>query len=567
MKTINYLLLGLTIILGLVSCNSKIKHQDDDDAAETNKTAYIINVSGYNNAEKAAITAMQGIINRSGAYVYLKNVDAWTNNIQLQAGKSLTNAIPADLLKKYPFADLYWIDYYKEKHDYTFIDATPESLYNTFKDKFKGVIFFGAANNDVCLPTTVLNCASMEDAIPVNANLLNGKFNFLKTGVDNGTLSTIHNLADMFSTPFEAQQWAIDKYLSKTANDFVGSSYNEGEAGTYQNDYVIQKKGFMFQLNFATNRANDAPLLDRILDRMAPLSFVWGWGAGGEEAIISRLAPKGMVLLCANCPNGSFHAAVKPLSNTFTQKNKTNAATVTLENKVYIAFMINEGDTYKTMAGLYNMGSWLHSARGTLPINWGTDPLLFDLLPALMEFYYNEAKSGDYFFNATSGYGYTHPASFNKEYLPLLQSATKKSSQKADTEYLDIWYFSGMANRWSWVKGAGMKGVTLWEGAQRTYYPLDGVIAIESNLYYYYEKLGNGEAVGSRISIEKQPEYTADKIRQSYSATTPKFVVVYGGDPALFKATYDNLLAGENGNKYEAVTIDKMFMLAEKAKK
>ena len=536
------------------------------------KEAYVIDVSRMTPSEKALITAMQGIINRDGAYVYVTAGSSvvW-NDLRNYSYNTVKGAFTDELMEKYPYTDLFWIDYYTDKHGYTFIESTPEEVYNKFKDKFKGILYYDSVNGNYALPEIVLTVAGLTDSIPVTENLLNRKYGFLKDS------EIVVDIRGKFKDKYEAHQWTIDNYLDQCNKNILGSYFNEGEGGTLQSDIAVQNKAFIVKMSFATRRFSqpevdpykpqDEAIMDQILKHMNPYAICWGWGEGGEGSIVTRLCEEGMILMCGNTDNASFHYKVKPLKEGFSQKAKTNPDDVKLENKIYIAYMNNEGDTYKSLSTLMNTGTWLQDTRGSLPVNWGIDPLLNELMPAMMEYYYDTATENDYFFNATSGYGYTNVEKFNSSYIDGLARLIKEGSRLADTEYLDCWYFRGLAGndkatdpayKWEWLKNAGMKGVTLQAagGVQEITFESD-MPAIASDMYYCFTEMNLG-------SVEKEVDRLVDIILANHNniKDQPWFTFLYAGDPALFKAVMDKLPS----DRYEAVPLDKLFMLAEQAK-
>ena len=52
---------------------------------------------------------------------------------------------------------------------------------------------------------------------------------------------------------------------------------------------------------------------------------------------------------------------------------------------------------------------WNDTARGSIPISWGTGAGIFELAPAIASYFVNEATGNDYFYAAISGMAYVHP--------------------------------------------------------------------------------------------------------------------------------------------------------------
>lgn len=123
-----------------------------------------------------------------------------------------------------------------------------------------------------------------------------------------------------------------------------------------------------------------------------------------------------MVLLSANglrlvpshlASNFSFHSRV-PFAGALEQDH-VRAEDVRLEpDKVYLTFTLSDGDQLVLM-GTAELGNWRREARGSVPFNWETQPLLSDLAPALLARYYRTRTPADYLVAGPSGAGYVIP--------------------------------------------------------------------------------------------------------------------------------------------------------------
>lgn len=108
------------------------------------------------------------------------------------------------------------------------------------------------------------------------------------------------------------------------------------------------------------------------------------------------------------------------------------------KTKIYLSFQSNEGDTPKN-AYSFRGGNWLLDERGSIPMGWGSAPVIAELFPGLWEYYALTAKGGDQFFGATGGAGYTYPWSLPdpKSYFKRVESLNQKY-MPADV-WEDVW--------------------------------------------------------------------------------------------------------------------------------
>ncbi len=92
---------------------------------------------------------------------------------------------------------------------------------------------------------------------------------------------------------------------------------------------------------------------------------------------------------------------------TFQQRPPANTS-MTLGNKTYAVVAIADGDNLDYVTQRMRK-LWESPLRGTFPIAWSLNPLLVDLAPAYLEYYYGTASSLDRFIASPSGAGYLYP--------------------------------------------------------------------------------------------------------------------------------------------------------------
>ncbi len=79
-----------------------------------------------------------------------------------------------------------------------------------------------------------------------------------------------------------------------------------------------------------------------------------------------------------------------------------------LENKTYVVVAVPDGDNLDFVAGRMRT-LWAEPQRGTLPVAWSLSPLLADLAPPYLDYYYSTATANDRFVMGPSGAGYLYP--------------------------------------------------------------------------------------------------------------------------------------------------------------
>ncbi len=100
-----------------------------------------------------------------------------------------------------------------------------------------------------------------------------------------------------------------------------------------------------------------------------------------------------------------------------------------LENKTYVVVAVPDGDNLDFIA--HRMPElWAEPERGTFPIAWSLSPLLADLAPAYLDFYYGTATPNDRFVLGPSGAGYLYPDYLGPgDLAPYLQSTSRYANE------------------------------------------------------------------------------------------------------------------------------------------
>lgn len=527
-------------------------------SANTNKV-YTVDISILNEEETAAILSLQGLVNREKPQILVLPKDKGgfggrgykfqDTNMQRDGLAALSQ----ETLDKYASLEDVWEEYYSKEYQYTFEPIDFEDAFSTFASFYRGSVKYGGihAAAGIAIATTI---CGVSDAIPVTQGLID-KYPVLKALPVITDLTSFH-----FKNRKEAHRWAIDEYLDQTSKDYA-YSYWQHERNFYTIDYAIAHKLFSFLLSFASEKnpqggvydKEEADMLDEIFAHLNPGSIILGWGESEEYIIQARCGEGGHALICTNIsPNLSFHAAVPADITQLKQKRQLNEEQVNVENKIYISFSINEGDTYKSVGNLMMDGAWLHEKRGQIAFNWPTNPKILQMLPGLAQYYYNSMTENDYFTVPTSGIGYFDATFSTEEARALYAAKSKEAAAYADQHFIDVWW-NGFQGNDKWIQSMGMKGYTSWTDKQQVWY-FSAIPRIESELYYdlYYPPTQR-KASNMATYIKTQTESITDR---------PWFVHVYACDPTFAAEVMKNLPA----DRFQAVCMDEFFALAIKAK-
>jgi hypothetical protein len=528
----------------------------------------VVDISGFTVDERFTAVCLEGIANRTGPHVFLDTGSSlrW---MQVDFGDSSNpSANPvwaAQMKKEYSSIGDYWIAELTRRRLFHFQQMTLGDLISKTRPLLKGRIRYQTVDDDLCIAATM---SGLKDAVPMT-DVVYTKF------VHGGDLPTVFDISSLYSqfNPLQSNrisehQWMINTLIGECGTD--GAISRNKTYGLDMHDTMVdidlgvEHRWAAYDLSYlsnATKNPDDKPdalygfdlpdkqLIDTILKRLRPFSPVIGWGGPDENNTVRRITMDKAVLICGGAGNGSFFEHLPLLTKK--PSRQLPAAKEALTNLIYVVFMVNEGDTLKYASNLQSL-TWAEPERGEIPINWGMDPLLCERFPGLMSYYTSTSTPNDYFFAATSGWGYTHPDNLPPDSVEQYAQLVKSGSKRAGTPYLDVWWDGGLRSNgqfYSFFQQTGAAGITQWSDHQGVEYsPIDGAPIVYSN--YYYTLTSDG------------PQKFANRLIQDEAGVKPPwFVVVYGGSPFQFAEVARRLPA-----TFKVVRLDAFFDLVQQAR-
>jgi len=105
------------------------------------------------------------------------------------------------------------------------------------------------------------------------------------------------------------------------------------------------------------------------------------------------------------------------------------------DNKTHVVLAVPDGDNVDFVSGRMRE-LWSEPERGnrTMPLAWSINPLLVDLAPPLLDWYYDTATPFDRFIAAPSGAGYLYPDYTGPGDLPAYLALTDRYMAAADLD-------------------------------------------------------------------------------------------------------------------------------------
>ncbi|MDR0415151.1 MAG: T9SS type A sorting domain-containing protein [Prevotellaceae bacterium] len=186
-------------------------------------------------------------------------------------------------------------------------------------------------------------------------------------------------------------------------------------------------------------KSAESTLLNRFLETMPPGANHMGWWPDEQEGI-TRLSHYGLTTIASDySTNLTFHSGMPRTINARPMPAKPE-----LKNKIYVAFIISDGDNLQYVEHLMRK-LWGNPDRGSVPIGWTVSPAMVDAMPGALNYYHQSATDNDNLISGPSGYGYTYPNNWinashtNADALAEFVAKTEEYNVKAGLRVITVW--------------------------------------------------------------------------------------------------------------------------------
>lgn len=182
------------------------------------------------------------------------------------------------------------------------------------------------------------------------------------------------------------------------------------------------------------NVAAESALLNSFLSSMPAGSNYMGWWPE-EGPGVQRASQYGIATIASDwCSNLTLHSGTPRTINIKPMPPKP-----VLQNKIYVAFILSDGDNLQYIEHLMRK-LWNNPDRGSVPIGWTLSPAMLDAMPGALNFYWQTATDNDNLISGPSGYGYTYPNSWpNQSLLNRFVAKTEDYNRRAGFKVITIW--------------------------------------------------------------------------------------------------------------------------------
>lgn len=362
-----------------------------------------------------------------------------------------------------------------------------------------------------------------------------------------------------FNPPEGTEQMTISVEMwnqyKVSASNVRPQSSAEKEPFSNLRDYAVANKAMVFQLSAEPQDPEEKELFERILSDVKTGVPYLGWFKNdfeGEAAGIDLTSKHGVFVLASD-----FFDNMTIFSGTERQEIQAdNKEAPELENKIYVTYTVGEGDNLQYDQG-HMRTLWDDSARGEVPINWTSSPMLYDAAPAILNYYQQTATENDLLVAGPSGAAYFSPHVWPKKEFPDLLRNTHQYLEKSGLSYPYV------------LNRDVTDDVPLSESqaaAYERYYNVPGMF------------LGGGDRTGIEIlnstlpvsylpgisTVQQGKDILAD-IKEEWDGKSPKFISL-GINAWNMRISDVQELDKSLGSEYESVLANQYFSLVRKAK-
>lgn len=326
--------------------------------------------------ERALLTALQGIVNRGGARLYL-----------------LSPTNPADY-------DAMWLDWLLEKR-YLTREAetlTVEEALRRFGGEVRGAIVW-----DPALPGSqhaAWMLAGLEDALPASAEV-----------AERYGLPIVEDLRGRFASNLEACRAVIDAHWTEMSHRLLAWEYPLTDALTSR-DMMVQQKVPMFWVSShldgepGADPAEEMAFAEELLARTPGNVPVMGWPMHGSRGVEEYTAVRLLSEFAKWVPGTSFNSnasvmsAIRPPEGTFRQHaGQPPSPTPTLSpDKLYVSINILDSGDAQWYWQFYQRTIWEDPTRGSVPTGYAMNMTVLEALPPVAAWYYEHMAPNDSFF-------------------------------------------------------------------------------------------------------------------------------------------------------------------------
>jgi len=350
-----------------------------------------------------ALFSLQGLVNRDGAQIFLNTT-----------GTGNTSFLLPFIRGRYPV---------------NFSAIPPAEFLHDFASFASGLVVYDSSRPDTITVATVMagleNCIMVDPSIEQEVSGLTG-------------LSMAYDLRQppwSGLSALQLQRKSFAEFYPRTSKNILGIIAPDK---TGLRDYLIASRVWTFYAGQGPFASQEE--IDFTKDVLASTPHnipVLGWfetpNLVEENFFVQTASREGKFILGGhNVPNLSFLSGLSPPAP-FSQKRVVPPAPPLADDGIYVSFAVPDGDNLD-FATAKMLEVWQDNVRGTVPIAWSMGPMIAQLAPPLLDYFYSEATTLDSFVAGPSGAGYLYPGFEAQSDLDQYLVRTHRAMAAADMD-------------------------------------------------------------------------------------------------------------------------------------
>lgn len=299
------------------------------------------------------------------------------------------------------------------------------------------------------------------------------------------------------------------------------------------------------------NVAAESTLLNSFLSSMPAGANYMGWWPE-EGPGVQRASSYGIATVASDwATNLTVHSGMPRTVNLKSMPPKP-----ALQNKIYVAFILSDGDNLQYVEHLMRK-LWSNPDRGAVPMGWTLSPAMLDAMPGALNYYWQSSTNNDNLISGPSGYGYAYPNSWpSQSSLNQFAAKTEDYNKRAGFRVITIWNtITGGINQNVGETFASYAPTTLGLTAQNT----GGGLTIYNNSL-------PGMALSCNYCTNEQA--MKDHIASAaagWNGTSPRFIIIQAQPWQDVTPTSFKNVANSLNTDYIVVRPDHIFQLIREA--
>ena len=393
--------------------------------------AFVAEIAKDSENAKMTAWALQGMLNQQSAEVYLIN-NPWDWEPLQQCGKPFEKLTPL-----------------------SGADSGLRTLFQRYHTRVKKLFIYDPGRDWTWY--LALMSAAQQDGIPVDDSVRNELVS------EFGWNGDAEDLRDHWKNRLEAYDWALDNLMAGCTRQVVFATGNRRldpaaeRIGSPITDYAVASKGFVFWLDFETERAQVQKIF--LTQGYGLGTSLMGYGSNGDAA--NQVANRyGIGYVVSELyANGSFWSSFLNTTHAQAPGRALNAE----PGKIYAHIMWSDGDNLEfDQNPLYKF--WHDPARGKIPVATALSPTLQELNSPLLDWYYSNLTDNDELMAGPTGVQFIFIRDFNDSLFPSWCRLTRAWCAGAGFQTTRIWLAPNPSVKYAtYMKTAGFAGL-LGEG-------------------------------------------------------------------------------------------------------